>query len=197
MEPSIKGFGLQPALERVRRLCANGVLKDLDDYPQLEPEDIDIIVTGVSPTFWYPLGVSERVMRLLCDTEGAGDPQYWVRYGRETAGTILSARSVSMLITGARAFGDRAGAALVQIGGLAFNVGKWRYEGAGLRDFTVTVEDAGLLPESTQFTSQGFIEMLAARFVDEEVRCKSSRPTRDRIVFRGRAVSLGAVSLAK
>jgi hypothetical protein len=125
------------------------------------------------------------MLLLMRDTLGGGDDDYWVTLGRESAQEILSARSISIVLTGARAFGRRAGTALIRIASLVLNVGQWRYEGEDLTDFEVVVEDAGSIPEALRLNVQGFIQVLASQFSGRDVSCTSTRQAPDRIAYRG------------
>ncbi len=182
--PSIKGFVMAPGLARLKALHEQGDLKTLGDHPQ---DDVieHLLDSGAAPTFWYPMAAQDRIGKLLMAAEGAGDPGYWVRVGRESADEILSARTIEVLLTGARAFGERAGGALVRMASLAFSVGDWRYEGDRLEEFHIVVDAAEELPESVRYNTEGFIGVLADRFVGVRMRVASHRPAHDRIVFEG------------
>jgi hypothetical protein len=186
MVPSVKGFAMQPAVDRIHFLCESGAIKDLDEVERLRPADVELLEARPSTTLWYPIDTQDRFLKVISDVQGGGDERYIIEFGVETAARVLQMRSMATILSGARAFGNRSGAALVRMARLGFNFGEWKYEGSGLDDFRVVVSDAEPLPDTVRYNIEGFIQFLASETVRAEVVCESTRPTRDHLVFRGK-----------
>lgn len=186
MIPSIKGYAVLPVAQRIRTLLEAGVIKDLEAQSRLSEDALQLLETEPGATLWYPITIQDELLRLLRDLEGGGNDRYLREQGLESAAEILQARSISLILTGARSFRRHTGRALVGMAQLVLNFGSWSFEGPGLHDFTVRAADAAPLPDSVRAHTEGFISELATRVVGKPVKCVSSRPAPDLILFRGR-----------
>jgi hypothetical protein len=184
-EPAVKGFAMRPAIDRIQTLCADGAIKELDRAPQLTPGDLDILETMPMPTLWYPIDIQDRMLRLIRDIEGAGDDRYLHEFGRQSASSVLAFKSMSVITTGARALGERAGRMLIRMAGLGFNFGHWTFVGDSLHDFKVIVTEADGLPDTIRYNLQGFIEHLVESVTQLDIVCTSSRLVRNQVEFYG------------
>lgn len=187
MIPSIKGYAFLPIVRQVRTLIETGVIKDIDAQHRLSDEAMQALETDPGPTLWYPILIHDELLRLLRDVEGGGNDRFLRQHGFDGAADILQARSVSLILTGARALPRRTGFALVRMAQLVLNFGEWSFDGPGLHDFTIQAADIAPLPDSVRTHTEGFISQVATRVVNRKVDCRSTRPTADVILFRGTA----------
>ncbi|MCG8592065.1 MAG: hypothetical protein MJE66_22440 [Proteobacteria bacterium] len=183
-EASVKGAILELPLCRINRLISAGKLDEKALSQHLSAEDIDLLGQSCHPTLWYPVEIHDRMMRVLCDCEGAGDmPTYGRRFGWSESDRMLEKGAIGALVERGSVFGNRAGVVLVKLADLAFNFGEWRYVGDNMTDFEVEGTDVEDLPESMRFALEGFISLLASRVSGSEVCTCSQRDVHDRVVF--------------
>ena len=182
--PSMKGIGFAPVIERLRARIDTGKLSDLELDLKLQEADRALLESPIGPTLWYPVVSFERLLLLLRDQEGGIGNDYFVTLGVDTAEASLSTGAVQVLLKGARAFGPRAGIALIKLSKLYFNFSEWDFEGDDLEHFTVVVSDAAPLPEPCRYTTLGFMQHLVLQFTGKRVRLTSQRPSADRIVYK-------------
>lgn len=185
MPPSIKGYAVLPIVQQIRAFVDGGSMK-LDEVEQrLSDDALALLDTEPGPTLWYPISLHDEYLTLLQDFEGGRNPNFLHEHGFDSAGEILSAPSISLILSGARALRLNTGPALVRMAQLMLNFGKWSFEGPGMHDFEIDAREVGPLPNSVRWHTEGFISQVATRIVGESVGCQSTRPTRDHIKFRG------------
>jgi len=184
---SVKGAVLEPPFNRVKQYVGSGKLGGYDLSRHLDPRDVELLAFEIHPTLWYPIDLYDRLIRVVCDCDGAGDERFYASFGAREAETVLSFRPLGALVEGASAFGRRSGVALVKLANLAFSFGEWRFTGSSLEDFRVEATEVGPLPDSLRFVLEGFMSALASRLTGKLVSVASVRPTRDWITFTGSA----------
>jgi len=182
--PSVKGVTMLKAVSRLQALREDGKLDDFQLESWLDSEDLRFIDQRIAPTLWYPIDCYERMMLLVRTTEGGVGDEYWVRFGAETAAEVFESKSVQIIMKGARAFGPRAGVALIKLSGLFYNFAQWEWEGEITGSFSITATGATPLPELSRHGSLGFIQYFAEQFVGRKVPMTSERPTPDIVIFR-------------
>jgi hypothetical protein len=182
--PSLKGISLQIAIDRLNRHVDSGKLTREKMEERLLPEDFEILGKRIAPTLWYPLANYERIVTLIQEVEGGVGDRFWVKFGEDTARETLGSKAIQVLIMGAKKFGDRAGIPLVKLGSLFFNFSEWQFEGDDLEHFTITISEAGPMPEIVRHAVQGFIQHIVEEFTGKPVNVTGERPRRDKIVFR-------------
>jgi len=158
--PSLKGISLQIAIDRLNRHVDSGKLTRDKMEERLLPEDFEILDKRIASTLWYPLANYE-----------------------DTARETLGSAAVQVLIKGAKKFGNRAGIPLVKLGSLFFNFSTWQFEGDDLEHFTITISDAGPMPEIVRHAVQGFVQHIIYEFTGKPVKVTGERPRHDKIVF--------------
>jgi hypothetical protein len=183
--PSIKGAVLDPPFNRVKQYLAGGKLGGYDLSRRLAPGDVDLLAFDVHPTLWYPIDLYDRLIRVVCDCDGAGEESFYASFGAREADGVLASRPLRALVDGASAFGNRSGVALVKLANLAFSFGEWRFTGSSLEDFRVEASEVGPLPDTLRYVLEGFMSSLASRMTGEFISVTSVRPTRDWIAFSG------------
>lgn len=184
---SVKGAVLDPAFSRVKQYVTGGKLGGYDLSRHLDPGDVDLLAFEVHPTLWYPIGLYDRLIHVVCDCDGAGDEGFYASFGAREAETVLAFRPLAALVDGASVFGKRSGVALVKLANLAFSFGEWRYTGSSLTDFRVEATEVEPLPDTLRYVLEGFMSSLASRLTGKLVTVTSVRPTRDWITFTGSA----------
>jgi hypothetical protein len=182
--PSIKGVTMLRAVNRLQALLENGKLQQSELEVHLDDDDLQLLDQRIAPTLWYPIDCYERVMLLVRSSEGGVGDGYWVRFGAETAAEAFESKSVQIILTGARAFGPRAGVALIKLSGLFYNFAEWQWEGEITGQFSITARGASAMPELARHGSLGFIQHFAEEFLGRAVPMTSDRPTRDVIIYR-------------
>lgn len=182
--PSMKGIGFVPLVERLHGHIEAGKLCKADLERKLEATDRELLEARIGPTLWYPIASYERMLRLLRDREGAAGNDFFVAFGTDTAADSLGTGPIQILLKGAKAFGARAGIALIKLSKLYFNFSEWHFEGNDLEQFVIEVTDAADFPEPCRYSTLGFMQYLVLEFTGEAVQLSSQRPTRDRIVYR-------------
>jgi hypothetical protein len=182
---SVKGAVLEPPFNRVKQYLGSAKLCGYDLCRHLDPGDVDLLAFDVHPTLWYPIDLYDRLIRVVCDCDGAGDQSFYASFGAREADTVLSFRPIKALVDGASASGKRSGVALVKLAKLAFSFGEWSYTGSTLADLRVEATAVEPLPDSLRFVLEGFLSSLASRLTGKLVSVTSVRPTRDWIVFTG------------
>ena len=183
VKPSLKGATVAYAVKRLLVHRETGKLTDdlLDSH--LEPDDREILENRVAPTLWYPLENYDRLVLLLREIEGGAGDEWWIQYGEESAGEILTYAPIQLMLKGARRFGPRAGSVLVKMSQLYFNFTRWQFEGDSLESFHVEVHEAEGMSEICRLIILGFLRYLARDFVGHDVEIVSSRPTEDLILY--------------
>ena len=137
VEPCIKGVVIRISADRVRAMLETGKLREDDLERWLTARDVELISEPPRPTLWYPIETMTHLLELMRDVEGAGDERYLALEAAREIDNVLRAPAMAAVVHGARAFGKRAGVALVKLTNLTFNFGCWTYTGEDLENFAV------------------------------------------------------------
>lgn len=185
--PAIKGAAIQGTWERLTSLVATGrVTREAFDLA-LEDQPLADLDGKIEPGLWYPIGFAARLAELVVQAEGGPPGELMREIGRATARRFAGQGAYKAFIESALRQGpERAGRSLIRISELVFNFGRWRLEGDSLAAFSVRIDDADALPETTRFSLAGFIEELAGYAVGSPVEVTTSRESPSRVRFDGR-----------
>ncbi len=85
----IKGTAISTVVEDVKRLVDEGHISREDLEFRLEASDLALLEAKIEPISWYDIDAYRRMMELLRDLEGAGDPDYWFRRGAKSAAHLI------------------------------------------------------------------------------------------------------------
>jgi len=181
---SIKGVALQSVVEDVWRLRDAGRVDDALLEARTKPGDRYLLDELPAPSLWYPVDGYGRLLDLLWEVEGAGDPSYPVARGARAAERILAAGIYARVVETAEKWGgDHVGRAVLNLATGFYDFTRWDLRGSSAdAAFSVEVEDAADLPEVARLTAQGFLEVLFGR--TGPARVTSERTATDRVVFR-------------
>lgn len=192
-EPSIKGIALHSVIEDVRRLRDEGRIPETLLETRLEQKELEWIDQKVQPALWYPIDGYARLSQLLLEVEGRGDPGYIVRRGEAAAARLFDTGIYVQLQhgeqrgeearSGGRAFNEHDGRMMTTLSGSMFNFTRWSYRVEG-DETIIEVTDAAAFPEVSRLAAQGLISYIASRVRGQPTPVKSTRPDRDRVVFR-------------
>ena len=182
MAASIKGSGFESAVADVRRLLAEGRITREELAARLDEEDRRHLEGTIMPSLWYPLSTYDRLIRLLLEKEGAGDPGYLLERGRRAAERLYKAGLYRQLDATLERWGERFGVLMSSLGAAMFSDTRWQVGQVG-ETHRVEVEVPAEFPECARLTSQGFIEYLGQRASGSPVRVASHRPLPTRVVY--------------
>ncbi|HXK22110.1 MAG TPA: hypothetical protein VMS55_05470 [Myxococcota bacterium] len=192
-EPAIKAVVFDLAATDLRGLIECGKVRRDEIEAELEPEDLEIFDSKVSPVAWIPITTYARVVELLVRYEGHGDPAYLRARGARAAerafdsGLYAQLRH-SMAIgtlteeSGDEIFTERDGRLMASISGAIFNFGTWTFRDTP-RGYEVEVADSAALPDVARTAIEGFLEVMTERTSRREVRVRSRRTSPDVVVF--------------
>lgn len=182
MAASIKGSGFESAAADVLRLVAEGRITREELAARLDDEDRRHLEGTVMPSMWYPLSTYDRLIRLLLEKEGRGDPAYLLERGRRAAERLYKAGLYRQLEATLERWGERFGGLMGTLGAAMFQDTHWKVERLG-EVHRVEVEVPAEFPECARLTSQGFIEYFGERASGSPVRVASHRPLPTRVVY--------------
>lgn len=185
VEPCIKGVVIRISADRVRAMLETGKLREEDLERWLTARDVELVSEPPRPTLWYPIETMSHLLELMRDVEGAGDERYLAAEAAREIDNVLRAPAMAAVVHGARAFGKRAGVALVKLTNLTFNFGRWTYSGEDLENFTVEAAGVEAITRPLQLSIEGFIGALASRMAGRPVQVTSERPAPGSLRYRG------------
>jgi hypothetical protein len=196
--PSIKGSVFAGLVERVAKLAARGVVSEGELAGRLEPEDVALLGQEIVVSGWYDIRAYDRLNALLLDVEGEGDFEYYREQGRHTAQRLLDAGLYAQLEYLQRAevarqtdpqarfeaFG-RDLRLLTSLSGSILNFSRWsaKPDPENGQRYVIEVSEAGDMPESLCWRSDGFVNGMAAMHGQGDL-WSWTRPRRDLVVFR-------------
>ena len=192
-EPAIKGVAFDLAATDLHALIECGKVRREEIEAELEPKDLQIFDSKVSPAAWIPIRTYARVVELLWRYEGHGDPAYLRGRGARAAerafdsGLYAQLRH-SMAIgtlteeSGDNVFTERDGRLMASVSGAIFNFGAWTFRDTP-RGYEVEVADSAALPDVARTAIEGFLEVMTERTSRREVRVRSRRTSPDVVVF--------------
>jgi hypothetical protein len=184
--PSIKGAGFQDTWEELNGHLQAGRTSREQVEVRLNPEALQIVDEKLEPSLWYPLAHVDAITEVNAAVTGDSGRDYYKGMGKQAFDRLMSRSSFKIFFEGAMANRERAGTTLIGLSGLVYSFGEWEWSGEELSNFTVEMTDATPMASFREFTAAGFIEALAAHTVGDRLQVTVARPTRDRIVFRGR-----------
>jgi hypothetical protein len=186
---NVKGASFLRTCEAVHGFVEQGLISRDALEVQLSADALRLLEQKVEPSLWYPLDAVDELSRLLVDFEGEGDPRYMCTVGERSLHGLLERDTFRNFIEGAMLQIGNEGPTLIRLAGLIYDFGCWTFEGDDLREFVVTLDEAGSLPEIAPHTICGFMEALVAHCSDHRVRVTLDRPSRDRVIFRAAPVA--------
>jgi len=188
-QPCIKGSGFESAVEDVKRLLERDRLDRDQLEARLEAEDLSYLEEKILPSSWYPLASYDRLIRILWDVEGRGDPEYLVERGRRAADRLYRAGLYRQLEATVERWGERLGPLMASLGQAMFRGTRWKVEVYPDRPeshtFHVDVDVPPEFPDCARHTAAGFIEFLASHSSGGSQRVESGRPSPTRVIFDG------------
>ncbi|OGP83261.1 MAG: hypothetical protein A2Y95_06485 [Deltaproteobacteria bacterium RBG_13_65_10] len=187
MTPSIKGIGMQLAIDGLHRVMESGLLTREQLEVRLQPSDLQILDDKIVPGLWYPIDTCGRLIEVAVESEEKNRADFLVRVGTLVAAELFSSEIYQNFISSAEKWGARSGKVMLGLTRLVLNFGEWSYD-PGPPDgdwFTVEAAESEALPEVLRHIGQGSIAYLASRINKREVPVTSERPSPDRIVYRG------------
>jgi hypothetical protein len=193
-ELKIRGPSFQIARRDVLVLVESGRLTRAALEARLDPDDLELLEETPRPNAWYPLATYDRLLALLVEFEGQGDPNYLVRRAHKGSeelmrgGVMRQLESADTLVRtqeGGSWF-EQAGHVLATIPAALFDRGSWRLSAdEPKRSFTLEGTGlVGLTPNVAQII-QGGIEYVASELIHAPVEV-TLRLRGDRVTFVGR-----------
>jgi hypothetical protein len=193
-ELKVRGPSFQIARRDVLVLVESGRLTRAALEARLDPDDLELLEETPRPNAWYPLATYDRLLAVLLEFEGNGDPGYLVRRAhkgseelmrRGILGQLESAESIVRAQNGGNWF-EQAGHVLATIPAALFDRGSWRLSADEPKQ-SFTLEGTGLegmTPNVAQII-QGGIEYVASELIRARVEV-TLRLRGDRVTFTGR-----------
>ncbi len=161
---------------------------------RLEPADLAVLDEHPLPTSWYPVALYDRLLTVLMDVEGAGDPRYLVQRARKGMEALMRSgiykqleRAEVVLRETREGWFERTGHILATLPSAFFNRGSWKLSrDEGRRMFTL--EGTGLdgMTQNVAQIVQGAVEFAAEQLIETPVEVIVQRPRDGRVVFQGR-----------
>lgn len=184
--PSIKGAAFLSAPADLLQLIESGRLTRTDVELRLSREALAVLDEKINPAGWYPIAVYAEMVELLAFAEAGGDRiGYWRRRGERAAERLSDSGTYHQLHATREQWGSSVGRIIMSVQSAMYNFSEWTFvahEGGG---FEIQVKDAAEFPNAARHATQGFIEYIAKKSSPGAMRISSSRPSPDRVIFRG------------
>jgi len=196
---AIKGSAFSKVVEDVAKLVARQALSRSEAERRLAPEDLELLDQGVVISSWYDIRSYVRLSELLLEVEGHGKHEYLRERGRQTAQRLLEQGLYAQLeylqrteVSKVEAESARFAAfgrdlrLLTTLSASILNFSKWAartdpdHEGR----YLIEVSDARDFPEVLCWTSDGFVNQMAAHHRQGDDLWRWERVRADLIVFR-------------
>jgi hypothetical protein len=193
-ELKIRGPSFQIARRDVLSLVESGRLTRAGLEARLDPDDLELLEETPRANAWYPLPTYDRLLAVLLELEGRGDPTYLVKRAHKSSEELMrggvirqleSAETIVRTQSGGSWF-EQAGHVLATIPAALFDRGSWRLS-ADEPKRSFTLEGTGLegmTPNVAQII-QGGIEYVASELIHTRVEV-TLRLRGDRVTFTGR-----------
>lgn len=185
--PSIKGVFLQAVVADAAALVGRNPAAQRASETRLTDADRKLLAGQVVAALWYPAGCWGRMIELLRDFEGGGEPRRYLNQ----RGVRAAARVIELGIFGRQleAFqGERlarVGQIIATLSANIFNFGKWSFvDATGDVPPRIEIADGAGFPASAEPIFEGFIEALLREGLHLPVQVRSARPTLDLLQFR-------------
>jgi hypothetical protein len=200
----IKGTAIATVVEDVKGLVDAGVISWEDLEARLEASDVALLEAKIEAISWYDIGAYRRMMELLRDLEGAGDPHYWFRRGARSAAHLIELGFYQQMeylkrleVSNAMDPEERLRAwgkdlrRLVTLSGSLINFGEWRAVLDPDQPDRYRIEICGVtgVPEPFWQAAEGFLCEMMRRARDDapERFFIFQRIDADRVVYRSAA----------
>lgn len=191
-ELCVKGTAFLLARRDILALIEAGRLTRAALERRLQPADLPHFDTAPLATSWYPVPVYERMLRVLLDLEGGGNPQYLVDRARKGMEALMRGgiyrqleRAEAAVREGGRDWFERSGHILATLPSAFFNVGAWRLSRDGSRG-VFTLEGSGVdLPPCVLRIVQGAVEYIAEQLTEGRVEVAPHAVGEGRVLFVG------------
>jgi hypothetical protein len=192
-ELCIKGTAFALARRDLVALVEAGRISEAALERRLAPRDRALLHGNPLPTSWYPVDAYERMLRVLADVEGRGDPEYLEGRGRKGFELLMRSgiyrqleRAETVVRAGAADWFERTGHVLATLPSAFFNQGSFKLSrDEGRRVFTLEATGLGELPPSVARVVAGAIESAAAALVGQGVEVTVHRAADGRVSFVG------------
>jgi hypothetical protein len=196
---AIKGSAFSKVVEDVAKLLARQALSTSEASRWLAAEDLALLGQGVVISSWYDIRSYVRLSTLLLEVEGHGSHEYLRERGRQTAQRLLEQGLYAQLeylqrteVSKVEAEGARFAAfgrdlrLLTTLSASILNFSKWasRADPDHERRYLIEVSEAQDFPEVLCWTSDGFVNQMAAQHRQGDDLWNWERARSDRIVFR-------------
>jgi len=193
MVPSIKGSLFSVVVEELHEhLDAGRISRDAAEAMLLR-EDLAAIGEKIRVGTWYPIDLHDRVLRLLCQTVGAGRREYLVEGGRRAADALAESGLYAQLeVKGDDSRLREFSRILVTLSGAIYSFSSWHLvdSDAGKGSFSIDVTDATALPDLVVARAEGFVERAITNAFGGDWEVTSQRPSPDHIILEGWRVAL-------
>jgi len=196
---AIKGSAFSKVVEDVAKLLARRALSSSEASRWLTAEDLALLDKGVVISSWYDIRSYVRLSTLLLEVEGHGRHEYLRERGRRTAQRLLEQGLYAQLeylqrTEASKVEADDARFAafgrdlklLTTLSASILNFSKWasRIDPDHARRYLIEVSDAQDFPEVLCWTSDGFVNQMAAQHRHGDDLWSWERVRSDCIVFR-------------
>lgn len=191
-ELCIKGTAFLLARRDLLALIEAGRLTRAALERRLDPADLQHFDSAPLTTSWYPVLMYERLLRVLLDLEGGGDPQYLVDRARKGMEALMRGgiykqleRAEAAVRESGRDWFERSGHILATLPSAFFNLGAWRLSHDGSRG-VFTLEGSGVdLPPCVLRIVQGAVEYVAEQLTEGRVEVVPHAIGEGRVQFVG------------
>jgi hypothetical protein len=180
--PSIRGALLKQSIDWLGSLVVAQRTSPQALGVRLHAEDFALFTHRIEGDAWYPVDSAARIDEALVRAHGGTTARVMLELGARRARSALAGRPGAP----ERGAADRAEIDPSVLFTLAppLNFGRWRAWGRSLRRFTLQLDDAEPLPETTRYNLQGYLERTVGELLSELVEVTSERPRPDQVVFR-------------
>jgi hypothetical protein len=184
--PSIKATGFQSAADDLIRLVDAGRISRAEVEARLRADDLRYLDKQLAATTWVPIDIYARLVAILVEVEGGGQPEVYLHQRGVRAGQRLhKAGLYRQFDAKMETWGNRIGKIVTTMAAVLYNFTKWSFEMGSERSWRIDITEARDFPEVARFTTQGFIEYASRTVTGGNEIVRSERPTPDTIIYRG------------
>lgn len=188
----IKGTAFLLARRDLLALIEAGRLTRAALERRLEPADLPHLDATPLATSWHPVPVYDRMLRVLLELEGRGDPQYLVARARKGMEILMRGgiykqleRAEAAVRRGGGGWFECSGHILATLPSAFFDRGSWRLSRDAQRG-VFTLEGAGVdLPPCVARIVQGAVEFVAEQLTGGPVGVVPHAAGSGRVLFVG------------
>jgi len=184
--PSIKATGFQSAADDLVRLIDAGRITRADVEARLRKEDLRYLDKQLAATTWVPIDLYARLVDILVQLEANGAPEVYLHNRGLRAGARLhKAGLYRQFDASPETWGNRVGKIATTMASVLYNFTRWSFEMGPKSAWQIVVDDASEFPEVARFTTQGFIEYMSRTVSGSPEVVRSTRVTKDRVIYKG------------